>query len=66
MANSTNAKSIQCAPRGAAGGSAGRFKVNTVVSSELTEDDWSDAEADAFFDALVERNKEALRGLAEL
>lgn len=30
------------------------------------EDAWTEAQADAFIDELVERNKEALRGLAKL
>lgn len=30
------------------------------------DDDWTEAEANAFMDELVERNKEALRGLAKL
>ncbi len=34
--------------------------------SGLPDDDWTEAEANAFMDELVERNKEALRGLAKL
>lgn len=40
---------------------------NTVsFTPPAFEDEWTEAEADAFIDELVARNKEALRGLAKL
>ena len=38
----------------------------TSVSYPTIEDEWTEADAKAFIDELVSRNKEALRGLAKL
>lgn len=43
---------------------AGDFAGPTHFSA--TEDEWTEAEANAFIDELVSRNKDALRGLAKL
>ncbi len=44
---------------------AGDFGPTTSLTFPAVED-WTEAEANAFMDELVERNKEALRGLAKL
>lgn len=67
MPDSTNNKSTRCAPRGAARGyGAGRLKARVVPIPETTDDDWSEAEANVYINKLIERNKEALHGLAKL
>lgn len=45
---------------------ADSFGSTTSPTFPATEDDWTEAEANAFMDELIERNKEALRGLAKL
>ena len=67
MAYGTNNKSIQCAPRAVGGGVSVRRKVTErEVIVGVEDDDWTDAQADALFDELATRNREALRGLADL
>ena len=39
---------------------------STSMAFPAVEDEWTEAEAKAFIDDLVARNKEALRGLAKL
>lgn len=54
-------------PRGAARGyGTGRLKARVVPIPETTDDDWSEAEANVYTNKLIERNKEALHGLAKL
>ena len=42
------------------------FPAPSFGSGSPDDDDWTEAEANAFMDELVERNKKALRGLAKL
>lgn len=67
MPDSTNDKFIRCAPRGVAiGYGARRREARVIPIPEANDDDWSETEANVYINKLIERNKEALHGLAKL
>lgn len=67
MANGTDNETMLCAPCGAGRyGAEGRKAAHVDSAVETDADDWTEAEANAYINHLIERNKEALHGLAKL